>query len=307
MAISSTFYLDSPSLSTATVIYSDISLTTIAADGFYSDGTIVREQALGVLLPQSVCESCASPCGGTISASGNQGVYTLNTDLGTDTGAVIVEFNPFTIPDGILAQFNSTYYNGLSSPSFGWLQGSPSNLPTYIGNSADGCSATLVSGSPYTLNVYNYSGGAFVATGGTETFSITAPQLQLTAGGPGNCIMVIPKTTAAPSVLSLKFIGPCLGTAFDIGVSCPAPLTSYSSGTMQATSGAACLAGLGQTYYVAHVTGSAGNLGLYDLVFSNSNGSSKLSAGFYATSSSTSGTYYQVDSNGVIIGFGACP
>jgi hypothetical protein len=61
MAVSSTFYLDSPSLSTATVIYSDINLTTIAPDGFYSDGTISREQALGILLPQSVCPSCDVP------------------------------------------------------------------------------------------------------------------------------------------------------------------------------------------------------------------------------------------------------
>jgi hypothetical protein len=60
MAISSTFYLDSPSLSTATAIYSDIYLTTLAADGFYSEGSIVREQSLGVLLPQVVCPSCGS-------------------------------------------------------------------------------------------------------------------------------------------------------------------------------------------------------------------------------------------------------
>jgi len=60
MAISSTFYLDSPSLSTATAIYADLYLTTLAADGFYSEGTIVREQALGVLLPQVICPSCGS-------------------------------------------------------------------------------------------------------------------------------------------------------------------------------------------------------------------------------------------------------
>jgi len=58
MAISSTFYLDSPSLSTATAIYADLYLTTLAADGFYSEGTIVREQALGILLPQVICPSC---------------------------------------------------------------------------------------------------------------------------------------------------------------------------------------------------------------------------------------------------------
>ena len=60
MSTSSTYYLDAPSLSTATVIYSDIDLTTVAPDGFYSDGSIVREQASGVLLPQSTCPSCSN-------------------------------------------------------------------------------------------------------------------------------------------------------------------------------------------------------------------------------------------------------
>lgn len=58
MATQGTFYLDAPSLSSASVIYDDANLTTVAADGFYSDGTIVREQALGVLLPQVGCPSC---------------------------------------------------------------------------------------------------------------------------------------------------------------------------------------------------------------------------------------------------------
>jgi hypothetical protein len=58
MATSATFYLDAPSLSSASVVYSNATLTTVAADGFYSDGTIVREQDGGVLLPQASCPSC---------------------------------------------------------------------------------------------------------------------------------------------------------------------------------------------------------------------------------------------------------
>lgn len=60
MATSATFYLDAPSLSSASVVYSNATLTTVAANGFYSDGTIVREQSGGVLLPQSSCPSCAA-------------------------------------------------------------------------------------------------------------------------------------------------------------------------------------------------------------------------------------------------------
>jgi hypothetical protein len=58
MATSITFYLDTPSLSTATAIYSNPSMTALAPDGFYSDGTIVRQQSSGVLLPPSSCPNC---------------------------------------------------------------------------------------------------------------------------------------------------------------------------------------------------------------------------------------------------------
>lgn len=58
MAISSTYYLDAPSLGSASIIYSDAALTTVAADGYYSDGVISRQQVDGVLLPQQTCPSC---------------------------------------------------------------------------------------------------------------------------------------------------------------------------------------------------------------------------------------------------------
>jgi hypothetical protein len=60
MATLATFYLDAPSLGSASVVYSDPALTTVAANGYYSDGTIVRQQSAGALLPQTTCPSCAS-------------------------------------------------------------------------------------------------------------------------------------------------------------------------------------------------------------------------------------------------------
>lgn len=58
MATSITFFLDTASLSTATAIYSNPTMTTLAPDGFYSDGTIVRQQSSGVLLPPVACPNC---------------------------------------------------------------------------------------------------------------------------------------------------------------------------------------------------------------------------------------------------------
>ena len=306
MATSGTFYLDAPSLGTATVVYSNAALTIVADDGFYADGSIVREQVSGVLLPSVICPSCAIPCGGTISENGAQGIYYLNTDLGADIGAVIVEFDPQSVPDGILAVYDSISYNGLSSPSFGWLQGTAA-LPTYIGSSSSPCSSTIVSGSPYTLNEFLYNGATFDPLGTTISVSVASGQMALTASGPGNCVMVIPKTTASPSIINLTFIGPCTGTVFNISVSCPAALPSFASSTLNVDSTAACADAVDQTYYVAYVNGAEGVLGLYDLVFSDSNGEFKLLAGYYKTTAAGVNDWFQVDSNGVIITFGSCP
>jgi hypothetical protein len=118
--------------------------------------------------------------------------------------------------------------------------------------------------------------------------------------------MVIPKTAASPSILNLTFVGPCTGAVFSISVSCPAALPSFASSTVNAGSATACADAIDQTYYVAYVNGGSGVLGLYDLVFSDANGQSKLSAGYYKTTAAGANNWFQVDANGVIIAFGNC-
>jgi hypothetical protein len=60
MPISSSYYLDAPTLFDATAIFDDAGLTICAADGYYSDGTIVRQQTGCVLTSEAVC-SCLIP------------------------------------------------------------------------------------------------------------------------------------------------------------------------------------------------------------------------------------------------------
>lgn len=298
-----TYYIDTDNLSTATSIWTDSNLTVKAADGFYQKDGVYRQMSGGELLPSEICPACATPCGGAISASGNQGIYYLNIDLGSDTGAVLVNFDPYSFPDGILASFNSVSYNGLSSPNFGWLQGT-TGLHTYIGSAPADC-GTLAN-SPYTLDEFQYNGTTFAPLGTTTIVSVDAGQIQFTASGPGNSVIVIPKSVVSPSVLSLSFVGPCSGTVFDIDVSCPAVLPSFASSTVNVDSTAACAATIDQDYYVAYVNGAAGVLGLYDLVFSDANGEFKLAAGFYKTTAAGTSEWIQVDNNGVIIAFGDC-
>ena len=74
MATSGSYFLNGPSLSSSTTVYSDISLSVVAPDGFYSDGVVSREQVSGVLLPPVICNcvpvACRSYTAGTSASSG---------------------------------------------------------------------------------------------------------------------------------------------------------------------------------------------------------------------------------------------
>lgn len=303
MATSSTYYLNAPSLGSATAVFMNADLTVCAPNGFYSDGFISRELVDCVLLPQQICPSCTIPCNESITADGLQGIYYLNVALGSDIGAVVIRFNPSNIPNGINAVYNTVVYNGVSSPVYGWLQATV-GLPTYIGLDSADCG--IVSGSPYTLDEFQYDGTDFASLGRDTSVSISAGQMDLTPLAPGNTLMVIPKIAASPSILNLSFIAPCPGTEFSISVACPTALTAFSSSTMSTSSELACEKDFLQTYYVAHVNGSEGTLGLYDLVFSDPNGEFKLDAGFYKTNDAGANEWYQVDANGAIVLFGTC-
>lgn len=62
MAISGSYFLNGPSLSASTSVYSDIDLSVLAPDGFYSDGIVSREQSSGILLPPVICNCVPIPC-----------------------------------------------------------------------------------------------------------------------------------------------------------------------------------------------------------------------------------------------------
>jgi hypothetical protein len=65
MPISSSYYLDAPTLFDATAIFDDAGLTICAADGYYSDGTIVRQQTGCVLTSEEIC-ACLIPYNSSI-------------------------------------------------------------------------------------------------------------------------------------------------------------------------------------------------------------------------------------------------
>ena len=309
MATSSSYYLNAPSLGSATAVFTDAALSVCAANGFYSDGVIVREQVDCVLLPQQTCPACATPCGTTINASGGQGIYLLDLETGTtvsDVGAVIVRFEPYGVPDGIRATLGANVYNKLTSPVDGLHQSSNAGALTFVGQTSADCG---ISGTTYpTLAEFEYNGTAFVATGDTQSVTVAAGDVSLGASAPGNTMMVIPKLTPSPSIINFEVVGPCSGTAWQMSVACPVLLTGFSSSVMAATEEAVCLLEETTTYYNASLANTPGTVGLYDFVFADAYGNSPLAAGFYYAAGSITGSneWFQVNASGIVIDLGIC-
>jgi hypothetical protein len=117
MATSGTYYLDAPSLSTATVIYSNAALTTVAANGFYSDGAVVREQVAGVLLPQQTCPSCITGFSSSVMAETSDEACLLeetttyyNSSLFNPPGIVGIDDLVFEDANGYIPLAAGFYY-----------------------------------------------------------------------------------------------------------------------------------------------------------------------------------------------------
>lgn len=316
MATSGTYYLNAPSLVSATSVYTDAALTTVAPDGFYSDTANVRELVSGVFTNVfDSCSGCPSPCslvGNNFTETGDK-IYFMTKKVGgtiLDTGAVVVEiyYNANEIPVGFNFVHNNVNYQSFSSQNFGILQpSSTSDDFVFVGDVAYDCGIT---NSTYNAWVYTYDpiNNTFISIGASSVINVPASAVQLTTGSPGKLVMVIPKPTASPDFVGCQIVLLCPSTRdFDVVVNCPASLPSFTSTGDYIASIDACGAGTFETYYVADVNGTTktgGSLGLYDWVFYDSFGQNILPDGFYRSPSASNGWFEVQD--GVIIGFGAC-
>ena len=316
MATSGTYYLNAPSLVSATSVYTDAALTTVAPDGFYSDGANVRELVSGVFTNVfDSCSGCPAPCnsvGNNFTETGNKIYYVTKKVGGTalDIGAVIVEiyYSANEIPVGFNFNYNNVNYQSFSSQNFGLLQ--PSSLSddfVFVGDVAYDCGIT---NTTYNASVYTYDpvNNVFVSVGTSQVIYVPVSAVQLTPGSLGKLVLVIPKTTASPDFVGCQIVLLCPSARdFDVVVNCPAALPSFTSTEDFAASIDACGAGTFETYYVADVNGTTkagGSLGLYDWVFYDSFGQTILPDGFYRSPSAGNGWFEVQD--GVIISFGTC-
>lgn len=307
MAVNSTFYLDAADLASATSVYLDNLLLNIAPDGFYGDGTITREQSSGILLTAELCATCGTPCGTTIGAGGGQGIYLINLDTGTlDTGAIVIRFDPQSVPDGFRATYDGVVYNKLSSPIDGVHQSTTYGNFTVVGNTGSDCGMAGNTTNFPSLTEYLFNGTAFVATGNTQSITVLPGDVSLGAS-PGFCVIVIPKPLGTPNSVLLEMLGPCGGTAWDLVAVCPEALPTFPSSDRFTGPSIPCATPLPNTFYFAKVHTAADTfVGLYDYVFSDANGEFPLIDGFYLTSNvATPNQVIEVD-NGVIIAITNC-
>lgn len=179
MATLGNYYLNGPSLSTATGIFTDVDLTTCAPDGWYSDGVISRQLAGCKLLAQQNCPDCSGENKiklqyNVTSATDLYCVSSTNVNAYMATGDVfssttqIYQDAALTTPmvDGFYREPLSSFYREQSSSVLGALTSGPTCPPEDIYRSG----ASLTCSSFCTTN-YNIT-VAFSTVSGNDYFTL---------------------------------------------------------------------------------------------------------------------------------------
>lgn len=274
---------------------------------------------------QAVCNPPA-PCGSSFTpgANLNVGQFNITLDGGTDTGAFIIRFLPYSVPDRCTWTYDGVSASEYSSATEGYLQGLIGTIgggggtgggqifPTCL---ASGGIITNTNGS----NGVQYNGFSYNWDPNTSTFVLGASVtmgpytnqasggVTLTANAPGFSMMVVPKPNATPGLMQMQLDGPCGQTGFQIEAYCPVKLSRKDRGVIN---------GSCQTYTTNFYTASPhtntglspNNLQVHDWVFEDENGVTALPAGNYpARFPGGPHKIMTVSSNGVITALVACP
>lgn len=306
MAALGNYFIDAPTLAGATSVYTDAAMTIPAADGWYSDGTTVRQQIGGVLGIVQTCPSCTFPCGTGVSAAGGSGIYDLTFNAGTDVGCTIIYFDPVNIPDGIRVQYDGSTFNELTAPSTGYLaSGVPTNY-TFIGlTTADcGIGAALAGGGYAGEDEYVFNGATFDLVGSSGTVTGVVGDVQLTNPAPGYATLYIPKPNNAPEDMTLEVFGPCGSTGWNIEINCPELLISCPTSIIEGD----CAEEFPNNYYnVPNRGGVLGEPAINEFFVQDEYGLVRVPAGNWTINPPSGKKQIVVDANGVITNIIVCP
>jgi len=308
MAALGTYYIDAEFLSGATAVFTDANMTIKAPDGYYSDGSTVRQQVSGVLGISIICPTCSVSCGIAINRASDDAIYDITFNTSTDTGCTIIYFEPYTRPHGIRATFNSNEYNELTSITEGYLASTDPSSYTYIGTTAEDCGigATLDAGGYTGIDEYSFDGSSFVLSGSSGVVTGTSADVVTTVANPAYSTLYIPKTLTSPSDMNIQIFAPCPVSEFNIDINCPVLLTGIPTSD---PSPADCnTAPLIHTFYnVPNRGGTAGFPAVNEFFVSDPYGNARVAAGDYTIE--VAGLRYEitVSSDGIITSLAACP
>jgi len=319
MGVISTVYIDGNSFTSATGIWTDALLTTYAAAGWYSDGSMARYWDGQVLAPPSSCPSCNIECS-NISFTANSGTSTTipnppnpssnvgrkfitNFDSKDGLGAIIIRFFPNDVPNGINISYDGTDYRIFSSFLEGELNGGTGGTATWVGkNNLADCFIDNIGGYNWEFSPFLFDGSSFNSLGGTSTETVTTGNIQGTDTEPGECITVISKTNAQVSNVEATVYALCNSDDWSLAMECPTTLPSFASSLKQNTKSDACNNvtypdDVDQTYYFAGFTGQGSGVAKNNFVFSDANAATPLANGFYRVGQSV---VIQVNANGIV-------
>lgn len=306
---SGSYFIDyGTTFATTSGVYSD-NIGTPATDGFYQvNGTSTyREQAGGTLAAAAACPTCGTPCGAINIPSGNQGVYSLDINIGStasDVGATVVYFDPQGIPDGIRVLYDGTYYNAVAAtaPTPGRIKTTSlvNNAFTILGTS-NSCVPTAPNTTTY--NYYDSISGSSWVQNGTVSETINVGDAQF-GGANSFSAIVIPKPNQLPASLTVDVLGPCTGTIFQLDVKCPEPLHSFTSSFNSSNTNCESTT---QIYYFAKNYADRNNSAIVyptlgNWVFNDNTGTNILLDGYYKMGN----TKYIQTVNGVVVATGNC-
>jgi hypothetical protein len=171
------------------------------------------------------------PCGGSIALEGGDGIYTLEAELGTNTGLVVVEFDSANVPD----RFQLIYDGSVVADSLFIGDFLPNNTFENEIINATSLERFVYNGTTFDADgseSVNFSALDIAVSDGSETRSNGSGTNQLgvvsdfpnsgSKASNGKIKLFFDKTDALPSKITIKITGVNNGTLWSIEeLQCP--------------------------------------------------------------------------------------
>ncbi len=239
------YYLNGSDLNTATAVFTNSNMTTLASAGYYSDGVVTRYQTASVGLgPVLTCPQCTDLAPSIIQAIGQNplGLYEIYTNFGTDIGAIKVEVENLVItaptaesrPVGLFfintnsQQRYSRFSNRGSNTYSGPIVAADQSIPQYFwwSDYTNYCSNWSSTNMSFDKFEYNTQSNAYQATGNsiTTTNANKIPTALSNITINDTLITYIPKASSTDFTLLSQLYLPCSAGSVIVSINEPETL-----------------------------------------------------------------------------------